>query len=150
MSGAGDSRPKGLARRGRVLAVLVALVSLSTVRADEPTIRQRIESAARELPFFDWSDFLDDRLDKRSLPSNTPVADRDRYLNVLGALLDDWRGVGRSESSIQQDVVPLLASSDARVRTLAMALLFDTENPKWLPLIADRRADEAGTFPMPF
>src|SRR5687768_11714532 len=47
-----------------------------------------------------------------------------------------------------ESVVPLLAHADGRVRTLAMLVLFDREDPKLLPHIAALTGDKAQGIPM--
>src|SRR5205809_3610061 len=148
------ARPNGAARRA-LLSLLVFAATApfgSAARSDEPTIAQRVETAARDLPFFAWGGFLHDRLDETWLPSNMPAADRERYATTLGGLLAAWRrlrafsgllGATPHGGTGEEDVVGLLKSPDARVRTLALALLFDREDPKWLPVIAERTTADA-------
>jgi hypothetical protein len=154
-------RTKALPR----LLALVALVLPPRLRpvaaeppAQEPTMREQIEAAAKDLPFFAYWEFIQDRSDARSIRLQAP-GHRDRYLATLGGLLTTWRGRMQSRpyraagspplSHPEDEIFAVLSSGDARARTLALALLFDEEDPKWLPAIAARRDDSAETFPNP-
>ena len=106
--------------------------------ASEADLSTRLECLAKTIKWFDWGDFLYDRLapDLR-YDSKTEVNSK----RQLSELLNSRENPQWLES--------LLSHKNARVRTLAMAALFARDEPAWLPQIAKLANDKAKTFPAP-
>jgi hypothetical protein len=95
-------------------------------------VAERVERIAANLPWAAPFDALYDREPDRWPPRAAEVT------RALAALRSDWRA---------EDLRPLLADANPKVRTLAIVLLFRLERLDVLPDIARLVGDEAQTFP---
>lgn len=122
---------------GRLVGVLAGLLSLASAQErTQPSsslqLRLQVEAAADLVGAIDYYGVLYGRIGPR-WPSHNPKLEE---LFALGARTQDG-----------QQIAQLLSHQDAKVRTLALLLLFDREEPTWLPRIAALLDDDAATLP---
>ena len=108
--------------------------------------RAKFQTVAAELEFFDIGAFLYDRpafsdftADASARPAPTDTRVVARYFQALGQVLDPNIPVAH--------VAPLCHDTDPKVRTLALAALFQRNDAHLLPLMVDLTGDTALTFP---
>jgi hypothetical protein len=105
--------------------------------ASAPAVRKDLEGFAARFKFFIPVEFLYDRCDVHTLPK---------------AAAQDYRRLMAEFNSRRYNVsalIELLKHEEPRARTLAVAALYATEDPKQLPHIAALVSDKARTFPRP-
>lgn len=111
--------------------VLTSLVAVAQEAELSPVaLRQEVEAIAKKFDCFDYGELLYGRIGPGW--SREPNLE---FLPALGARIHD-----------AQAIITLLDHKDAKVRTLALMLLFDREEPQWLPRIAAFTGDGAATF----
>lgn len=126
--------------RIHVLTVVAISLAASSVRAapvPEPDARKDLERIAGRLTFFSAGDFAYGRVDHHLLPREMAQ----QYKTLIGELTSN-----RYEA---QALVKLLKHDDPKVRTLAMAALYDREDPKLLPHLVPLVDDKAVTYSRP-
>lgn len=139
-----------ISRRFRVLGLIVIALLVNgcyspSSNSAEPTnsntpvddARSELERLAGELKFFPTGDFLYNRM--------TRDGRRKQSLPCYALLSRDLMDRNFDTSSL----VKLLNHQDAKVRTLAMAALFDKEDPHVLPHLVKLADDKSSTFPAP-
>ena len=104
----------------------------------EADLCTRLECSAKTIKWFDWGDFLYDRLAPDLRYDSKTEVNSKRQLSEL---------VNSRENPLWLE--SLLSHKNPRVRTLAMAALFARDEPVWLPQIAKLAGDNAKTFPSP-
>lgn len=102
----------------------------------ESELRQKLQSWSRRLAFFPTMDFLWDR------DFSAPGLDLDK-LRAWSECRQDIHAARERKP----ELLKLLGDFDPRVRTLALAALFDSEDPSVLPHIARHMKDYEHTFP---
>jgi len=120
-----------------LLGLLLLLGSQTPAFAEEATAAAELEALAKEFRFFRTWDFLYNRTAVRDLPPK----EAERYNRLVARL--------RAVDASVDELVGLLGHKEAKVRTLAIAVLFAKEDPSVLPHIADIANDSAQTFAMP-
>lgn len=113
---------------GAVCFAWLMLAVPTTSQAQE--LESAFVAAARRIPALDPSDVLYDRLEGPDAGPGSPI------------LLEL-----RHRQDPPESLVRLLAHPNARVRTVAMMVLFDSEEPRFLPSIAALRRDQADSIP---
>lgn len=119
-----------------MLLVLCGLSLLAPIPEKGGDLRPKFEAWSRELTFFPRSDFIYDR------PFHIQGMDRDK--------LQAWarcRADLRAARDRLPELIELLDHLDPRVRTLALAALFDREDPTVLPNLARLMGDLSISFP---
>src|SRR5262245_22318915 len=103
--------------------------------------QKRFEEMAAQLPMFPTTDFAYGRGDR---------TDSGMFRFVPRELTDPWRKAYAALSAGNDDVANLaglLKHKDPKVRTLALAALFERQDPKLLPHLATLLGDTEKTFP---
>jgi hypothetical protein len=120
------------------IAIAAALFSAS---AQEQSTQEHFERLAGTLKFFPTTEFAYGRSSKGRLSDLRSLPDKwaDPWYAVLKELSSDQRPAA--------DLQKLLKHSDPNVRLLALAALFQRQDPKFLPNIAAMLQDEGQTVP---
>lgn len=129
-----------MARIRLTLAAAISLVAFGIALAEPksvPNAKEYLEQAADKFSFFLAGQIIYDRTEFEYLPKT----EREKYQKLIVGL--------RSAKLEGGDLVTLLKHKSPKVRTLALALLFDLEDPKMLPHIFSLMRDRAPTFPAP-
>lgn len=100
------------------------------------TTQAKFETLAAHLEFFDLVPFVYNRTELNFRPADPRAAKR--YFQVLHQVLDPEIPVA--------EITPLCRHENPKVRTLALAALFQRNDPHMLPLINDHIGDTAQTF----
>lgn len=106
-----------------------------TISCSSVGTRTKFESLAGKLKFFLTCEFVYNMDDFRWIPEN----EAQQYKQLLAEL--------RAIEAEMPILVDILNHKDPKVRTLALAALYDREDPKALPHIASLMYDCAETFP---
>lgn len=124
-----------------VFAVVVVLGNRDAIGAaeDTPKVQLHFEWAAYYLPCFPAGEFAYDRIDQMIFRVPKSKSDQTKWL---------LRGLMNANYPII-DLVRLLNHADPKVRTLALAALFDKEDPRLLPLFLPMLRDKAITTRTP-
>ena len=119
---------------------LMALVIVSLAAGPETAkTTSRFETMTSQIRFFPTGEFLNGRADMLQY----------EHPHVSKAWIKDWHNVNAELTSRKDptaDVIALLKNNDPKVRTLALAALFERQDPKMLPHIAALMSDKAKTF----
>src|SRR5665213_230767 len=129
---------RGIAHARRLLPILLmgpAISCSGSLNPAQPALRK----ASSELSFFATHDFLYRRFPRIITSKATDAQVSQSYQNAISSLT----GANYTVSDLTQ----LLSDPSPRVRTLAMALLFDKDEPQLLPEIVALSGDSAPTFP---
>jgi len=124
---------------GRFVATLVFSSLVIVPRADAAfqaanNLQQRFERLAAVTTHFATDDIITNRWLERRWPTN--------LLDEQKALLEQLESVSGEQTELRR----ILHSTDAKVRTLALAALFIREDKSDLPFMADMLDDRAATF----
>lgn len=117
-----------------VLFLMALRLSAQPATTRAAPVAERIERIAAALPWMEPGDALYDRG-----PTLFPP-DAKKVTQTLAELHGNWR---------PEDIRPLLANANPKVRTLAIVLLFRLQHLDVLPDIARLVGDPAQTFPCP-
>jgi hypothetical protein len=104
----------------------------SIAKSPEQT-RAAFRSVAAKMQFFLWDAFL-----YRIRPAGPSPSRIDEYMKLLDVICD--------KGNDRQTVIELLRDTNPQVRTLALASLFDREEPSLLPYFVPLCKDGAQTF----
>ncbi len=118
-----------------VLAQVTSPPTPAASQLDAAGVQTLFEQSAAELKFFDLGPFLYNRPE---LDFNFRAVDK-KYSATLAKVTDPSLPLVPIEA--------LLTHADAKVRTLALAALFNRDDPQLLPLIVKLAKDNAPTFP---
>ena len=135
-----------------VLAVTVTLPHARAASADPvrwmpaDKLESRFLEVANQMEFFAIGDFLYDRK-----PMGLGQDATDAYLQTVRSAIPSAHAerFDRYRDPPVESVMPLLEHGDPKVRTLALAALFQREDPHLLPAIAALIDDDAETFGSP-
>lgn len=122
----------------------LALLLSPAMASDTPTVAQKLEALSTEFYAFNMSNFLSgyNRLEmgptEATARNTTCDAEQKKYEAWIAKLL--------TIEADKETLRPLLKHPNPRVRTLAMALLINANDPSVLPDIADLLEDDAVTF----
>jgi hypothetical protein len=127
------ARPASSSRRVAAHCILAA-VAVAQQPAPAP-VRAAFAEVAAAVTSIVYDDALGGRFGGRTGPAGADTAPGLRELAALCARAD----------AVDQ-LLPLLDDTDAKVRTLALLVLFDRDEPRLLPRFAALRSDAAATF----
>lgn len=118
-----------------VIVSCFAALFVGNVRADTAAAKERLEALSVQLRTFNTSSFLCSH-PPFCVSTNKQENDYSLLTNTITSL----------HASVE-DLVPLLAHTNAGVRTLALAAMFATDDPRMLPHLVSLAEDNAATWP---